>query len=1410
MDQEHPDRSELGVLPWDRWWCPRGGTVRVDEDGLLSGPYSGISRHLQPDVVTSEAFDAVPCVIQIGEAGMGKSYELRGQASRAEEEGSAVLFRDLRQYDSTEAVRRDIFDGQVFRQWIASASELTLILDSLDEALLEIGVLAVWLVERLKECPTERLRLRIACRSADLPKFFETALRELWDGRVEVYELAPLTRDDVALAARVAEVDPELFFADLAHRGVGPLAAKPTTLLFLLQAFSRGGTLPKDRLDLYRVGCTYLCREDEERSVSGRGGSLDAKSRLGVARRVAAATIFGNKAAVQQRADPGDVKDADVPLEELTGGVEPVRPTSSVSVTREAVEEVLGSGLFSSRGVHRLGWAHQSYAEFLAAEWVVRHSLSVSQIKSLIQHPNHPDGRFVPQLRETVAWLASMSPAVRELVLVGEPDVILESDPTSVTDQERERAVVGILDGAADRTLLPPPWGKWRRFHRLKYPGIAHQLRGYVRDEELGRAVRELAIRIGTAAEASELQADCVELALDESQPLELRVEAARLVAAIGDSEAQQKLKPLALSPQEEDIDDDLKGTALDAIWPDFLTHAELFGALTAPKRSNRYGAYAAFLSKVADGLSPEGLVLGLRWARDLRRESGSRRQLADAIVRRAWEYVEQPDVLDAFAELAAARFDRHENLVRYEQEGFNSAVSKDAQARRILVRALVLRMGPDVDRVLMSSLHGSSALVRPNDLDWVFAQTIDDSLTPEEGRAWANLLRMIADVTDPQVFAELFRHKDSPHIDERFGPLWKPIPLESPVANRLRGQHRRLKELEESRTARTDEAAQVSPSERVRRILGRDLETTTIGTSEDSGDTWCQVAVELTRAEGKPGFRPLQSLDKGPTWTELGHTEQEYLLNLAEHFLQAHVRSVPAWTAEGRSTLGAWAGDRAFRLLQACRPESIEEVPPWVWTAWTPQLVRNRPFASSEDAIAVHEALLRSIRRRDPDGLIAAIIDVLREEDAEYGGSLPSLKHAAAVWDRRLETALLDLAAEPHLTPTAFQTLLGSLIKHDVSGAVGYAESLLEPPLPRGGQIRERVVAAATSLLCHAPDGAWGTVYPVLRRASKFRREVALNASREGVALERFSEEQLAEMFAWLTTEFPYPDPWYEGVYSPTAEDEARSWRSQVVTHLRERGTPEAVGALTRLQVCFPDLDWLSQTVLRAEVGVRRATWTPPRVPDLIELAQGKTRRLIESGEHLLSVLLESLERFEAELHGELPAVSTLWDDLDRDGYRPKSEEAFSDALARHFRRDLQRRGVIAGREVSIRRGSAGGIPGQRTDLHVSAARTAPDASDDIISVVVEVKGCWHNEVLTAMESQLLGRYLARNPECRHGLYVVGWYLSDLWVGEARRTQCSRLGSMEELAALLSSQAEDLSGAGRSLQSVVLDVRLR
>jgi len=198
---------------------------------------------------------------------------------------------------------------------------------------------------------------------------------------------------------------------------------------------------------------------------------------------------------------------------------------------------------------------------------------------------------------------------------------------------------------------------------------------------------------------------------------------------------------------------------------------------------------------------------------------------------------------------------------------------------------------------------------------------------------------------------------------------------------------------------------------------------------------------------------------------------------------------------------------------------------------------------------------------------------------------------------------------------------------------------------------------------------------------------------------------------------------------------------------------------------------------------------------------------RLLQNEDQLLEILIRSLSRLEQEMQGETPAGFSLWDEQTRNIFRPKNELRISDCIKLHLRRDIASRGIVVNREVEIRKGT-GGAPGEETDIHVDAVIEGPSDTYDRISVIIEVKGCWNREVLSAMETQLADRYL-RDNACPYGLYVVGWFVCDQWKDDPRKSMTPNM-TLAEARDYFNRQAISLSNETRRLCSFVLNLALR
>jgi predicted NACHT family NTPase len=300
---------------WKRFWCPRSGKINLAGFGYLYDPDTDFGRYLNPDLVTFDAIAHIPCLTLLGEPGIGKSSAIKAEKekinAKIQQEGSKLLWLDLRAYGSEERLIRNLFESRTFQAWTQGNYRLYVFLDSLDECLLRINTLAALLVDELSNYSDqlERLYFRIACRTADWRSGLEEGLKELWGKEtVGVYELAPLRRVDISSAAQAEGLDENAFLQAIEQQEVAPLAIKPITLNFLLNTYRKNGSLPTQQTELYLQGCQLLCEETNQNRRDARlTGNLSADQRMVIAARIAAVIVFCNRYAVWMNIDQGDV-----------------------------------------------------------------------------------------------------------------------------------------------------------------------------------------------------------------------------------------------------------------------------------------------------------------------------------------------------------------------------------------------------------------------------------------------------------------------------------------------------------------------------------------------------------------------------------------------------------------------------------------------------------------------------------------------------------------------------------------------------------------------------------------------------------------------------------------------------------------------------------------------------------------------------------------------------------------------------------------------------------------------------------------------------------------------------------------------------------------------------------------------
>lgn len=468
-------------------------------------------------------------------------------------------------------------------------------------------------------------------------------------------------------------------------------------------------------------------------------------------------------------------------------------------------------------------------------------------------------------------------------------------------------------------------------------------------------------------------------------------------------------------------------------------------------------------------------------------------------------------------------------------------------------------------------------------------------------------------------------------------------------------------------------------------------------------------------------------------------------------------------------------------------------------------------PKAESDDLTAI----VRHVARVDPgvarEELLRLFDRLARENRLWVHDSIYDI----AVAVPGFSAALTSRIARGEYDGTTIEQLLVPLLQRTAPEALDAAQKLLSRLADRGGTgSRQQGLAAGSALLVHALPLAWDLIWARLTANDLAATELLEHAARGRDFLPRQTidavpDERVADLYLLIARLYPpETDPWHVGVYTPSARDNLQHWRNHLLNVLDARKTVSAVAQLERIAFALPERDYLVQMWLQAKAALRGDRWrgTPPR--ELMRLAERADLRQIESGAQLLDVLEESLSRLEVELQGQWRAVDGLWNEQD-DGNSPKSEGHLANTIARHLRTDLAERRIVVGRELVLQIGVLGGADGLRTDIDV-VAHAAPRTNRTVeeIRAVIEVKGSWHTQVMTAMRSQLVEQYLDPH-HIRFGLYVVGYYTCGSWRPEARQRRSRRRGLRESLTATLKAQGRALTTAIRDVRALVLNTAL-
>ncbi|MEZ5594736.1 MAG: hypothetical protein R3F53_30305 [Gammaproteobacteria bacterium] len=439
------------------------------------------------------------------------------------------------------------------------------------------------------------------------------------------------------------------------------------------------------------------------------------------------------------------------------------------------------------------------------------------------------------------------------------------------------------------------------------------------------------------------------------------------------------------------------------------------------------------------------------------------------------------------------------------------------------------------------------------------------------------------------------------------------------------------------------------------------------------------------------------------------------------------------------------YAAYLAFELLALHAPQMLRQLPQETWQKWAEYLVAYLGKGHTPEA---RMSLLKHLVNAKPQS--AHTLERLITSKSEHG--FYDIDDYEILWDDKFEAWLVGKIQQPELNPQTQTSLLHFLLKHRSQPAI----ALLREASESKTQLYIDRPSAFTMLLAEKPQVAWDIIQPLFDSDSTKAQELMLTAAEQlkhhWERITELNEDQLATLYIWLEQQFPErDDPKHDRVYRPTSRHAIATLRRHTLEHLCNRGTEAAITGIKHIVASFPDREWLKWKLQQAHTNTRRATWQGISPNVIFTLAKDHHAKMVRSEQELLDAVMDSLQRLQGNLQGATPLAPYLWNEGKKREH--KNENRLSDFIKHHLSQDLNRKGVIINREIEINNWPGKGR-GESVDLLVQAI--APEST--LLTVVIEVKGCWHKDLLTSMKTQLKQRYL-QGTEYRYGLYLVGWY---------------------------------------------------
>jgi hypothetical protein len=635
---------------------------------------------------------------------------------------------------------------------------------------------------------------------------------------------------------------------------------------------------------------------------------------------------------------------------------------------------------------------------------------------------------------------------------------------------------------------------------------------------------------------------------------------------------------------------------------------------LLTPTVDNYFGAYALFQMALPDTLKTADLLPALAWATQVIAQSGHMggvrvMSLADAVMFKAWQAFDNPELTRPFLDHIAARLHHHGDLCR--------GLDRDAQ------KAFINSLRDKVDkrnRFLLALCAGAlgqievygyrrAGLLLDSDLGWLLsiAPGGTNAALGLNAETVFNLIEGAFDFENVAHFEALYAAVErSPTLRARYAAWFNEVRLDSPEAVQARERREQFRALENDRPP----PIAPDPAGQVRAKLAE--------AEAGAWQAWWQLTCYLMLTPESRAFGNVLDyfVTAMPGWSDSDESVRRRIVASAERHLAEAETSIDAWLGHEPMPIyhNAIAGLRAFILLKQVSPEGYARIADGTWRKWVPVIVGLPRRLVVDESPEIARILVDALRHA-PVEFVAAVRTIIRleRERIHAPGATPNpgppffiLRDLDGAWHHSpLKDATLDELRNPGNTPAEYAAFLEVLLEAGVEPALGHALGLLADPGPAA---RARSLAVADVLVRREAVRSWPALRTAMESDDEFAREALLRVARH-YSFDRpfylgLGEPDIAALYLLMVRLFPRNDERERATGFVGALNLVGDLRDGIPRYLASLGTEAAVTALSQLTAGHPEFADLPYYLSLAERAMRIATWSPLTPKEVLALA--------------------------------------------------------------------------------------------------------------------------------------------------------------------------------------------------------------